>query len=122
MPSTMRSEAWESQQSSNERRRRGSDQLRVKATRREDYHRQTGMREVNDALPGNDWECVEELTEREQEVLRLSARWLTGEEIAVALHVELCTVRKHQEHIREKLGVRRMAAAVEVARRLGIIE
>lgn len=52
------------------------------------------------------------LTERETEVLRWLARGKTNAEIAALLFVSPHTVRKHLEHVYEKLGVRSRTAAV----------
>jgi DNA-binding CsgD family transcriptional regulator len=55
------------------------------------------------------------LTAREWEVLSLVACGLTYPEIAVRLVVSVSTVRKHMEHVRERLGVSSAAAAAAVA-------
>lgn len=54
------------------------------------------------------------LTRREREILALIKRGLSNKEIAVALHIELATVKNHVHHILEKLGVsgREQAAAL----------
>lgn len=52
------------------------------------------------------------LTPREREVMRCVADGLTNHDIAAALVVELSTVRKHLEHVYEKLGVHSRTAAV----------
>jgi DNA-binding CsgD family transcriptional regulator len=57
-------------------------------------------------------EAMIELTPREQEVMRGVADGLSNAEIAQVLIVEPSTVRKHLEHIYEKLGVRRRTAAL----------
>jgi DNA-binding CsgD family transcriptional regulator len=58
---------------------------------------------------------VPRLSPREWEVLALSAGGLSTAEIAGALFLSPGTVRKHAEHIRERLGVHSMAAAAAVA-------
>lgn len=58
---------------------------------------------------------VPRLTRREWEVLALVACGLTYPEVAARLVVSTATVRKHMEHVRERLGVSSAAAAVAVA-------
>lgn len=55
------------------------------------------------------------LTKREREILSLIARGKTSREIAELLVVSTYTVRKHTEHILEKLDVRTRSAAVALA-------
>lgn len=57
-------------------------------------------------------EAMIELTPREQEVMRAVADGLSNAEIAQVLVVERSTVRKHLEHVYEKLGVRSRTAAL----------
>jgi DNA-binding CsgD family transcriptional regulator len=58
------------------------------------------------------------LTRREFEVMRCVAAGLTNEEIAHRLWIEVPTVRKHLEHVFDKLGVRNRTAAVAALRLL----
>jgi len=53
-----------------------------------------------------------ELTPREREVMQCVAEGLSNAEIARALVIEPSTVRKHLEHIYDRLGVRRRTAAL----------
>lgn len=55
------------------------------------------------------------LTRREAEVLALLAKGETNKEIAVRLDVNPSTVKKHLEHIYEKLGVHTRTAAAATA-------
>jgi DNA-binding CsgD family transcriptional regulator len=55
------------------------------------------------------------LTERERDVLELVAQGLTNREVARRLFISPLTVRKHLEHVYEKLGVRTRAGAVAAA-------
>src|SRR5262249_60875239 len=58
---------------------------------------------------------LEQLTDREQEVLRLMARGATNGEIAASLFVAEATVKSHVGSIFGKLGVRDRAAAIVFA-------
>lgn len=55
------------------------------------------------------------LTRREQDVLELVVQGLTNREVARRLFISPLTVRKHLEHVYEKLGVRTRAGAVAAA-------
>lgn len=59
-----------------------------------------------------DSEATAELTPRERDVMLRVADGLSNAEIASALVVERSTVRKHLEHVYEKLGVRSRTAAL----------
>lgn len=52
------------------------------------------------------------LSPRELEVMRWVARGKTNRQIAIALYVTEATVRKHLEHVYEKLGVQSRTAAL----------
>lgn len=60
--------------------------------------------------------AIDRLTAREREVMQCVAEGLSNAEIARVLVVELSTVRKHLEHVFEKLGVRSRTAAVAALR------
>jgi len=60
-----------------------------------------------------------QLTKREHDVLELLAQGLTNREIGRRLVISPGTVRKHLEHVYEKLGVRSRAGAVAAAFRYG---
>jgi len=60
------------------------------------------------------------LTTRERQILAWVARGKTNPQIAETLSVAPSTVRKHLEHVYEKLGVRSRTAAV--TRFLGVLE
>jgi len=64
---------------------------------------------------------VEQLTEREIVVLELMAQRLSNKEIARQLTLSWLTVSKHASHIFSKLQVSGRRAAVERARRLGLL-
>lgn len=57
-----------------------------------------------------------ELTPREREIVWLVAEGKTNAQIAVELWVAPSTVKKHLEHVYEKLGVGRRMAAATLAR------
>ncbi len=46
------------------------------------------------------------LTDREREVLQLTAEGLTGNQISTRLHISPRTVETHRKHVTEKLGLR----------------
>ncbi|MGB9886988.1 MAG: response regulator transcription factor [Moorellales bacterium] len=68
-----------------------------------------GVATVEPALSG------EELTVREQEILRLLARGMTNKEIAAATHLATDTVKTHLRNIYRKLGVKNRSQAVSLA-------
>jgi LuxR family maltose regulon positive regulatory protein len=64
---------------------------------------------------------VEPLTDRELEVLRLMAGGLSNSEIAVKLIVAESTVKKHINHLFDKLDVETRVQAINKARELKLI-
>ncbi len=60
--------------------------------------------------------AVDQLTEREMDVLRLLARGQSNQEIAWQLHISTTTVRSHVSNIIMKLGVTNRTQAALVAR------
>lgn len=62
-----------------------------------------------------------ELTERELEVLRLTAGGRTTQAVANELGISRKTVENHRAHIMEKLGAANMVAAVNEATRKGLL-
>jgi len=64
---------------------------------------------------------IEPLSERELEILRLIADGRSNDEIAAQLYVALSTVKKHINHIYDKLGVTSRTQAVARARELGLL-
>jgi DNA-binding CsgD family transcriptional regulator len=58
---------------------------------------------------------VPQLTPREWEVLALAATGMPYADIAAQLFISVGTVRKHMEHVRERLGVHSIAAAAAKA-------
>ena len=76
------------------------------------------MRPARDATltPG-----LDELTERELDVMRLVARGLSNSEIAESLFLGEATVKTHVGRILAKLGVRDRVQAVVVAYESGLV-
>ena len=64
---------------------------------------------------------IDQLTDREHDVLRAMARGLTNSEIAASLIVSEATVKTHVGSIFSKLGVRDRAAAIVFAYDHGIV-
>ena len=62
-----------------------------------------------------------ELSKRELEILNLLALGHSNQEIAATLFVSLSTVKTHNQHLFEKLEVKRRIQAVEKAKRLNLI-
>lgn len=62
-----------------------------------------------------------ELSKRELEILGLLADGHSNQEIAAKLFVSLSTVKSHNQHLFDKLDVKRRTQAVEKAKRLNII-
>ena len=62
-----------------------------------------------------------ELTDRENQVLKLIADGLTNREISCSLTISESTVENHVHHIYEKLGISNRAQAVAHAFRLRIV-
>jgi DNA-binding NarL/FixJ family response regulator len=63
---------------------------------------------------------LSELTDREREVLALLAQGQTNRQIAEALTITPNTVKKHVDHILQKLGVGTRSAAAAIAARAGM--
>lgn len=62
-----------------------------------------------------------ELSKRELEILGLLGQGDSNQEIAAKLFISLSTVKTHNQHIFEKLEVKRRIQAVEKAKRLNLI-
>ena len=64
------------------------------------------------------YEC---LTEREREVLQLTAEGLTSREIGDELYISSRTVDKHRQHIKSKLNLRNVSEMTAYAHQRGLI-
>jgi two-component system nitrate/nitrite response regulator NarL len=62
------------------------------------------------------------LTQREQEVLRLTAEGNSVAEVGAVLYLSAATVKTHLQHVYRKLGVSDRAAAVAEGMRKGLLE
>jgi LuxR family maltose regulon positive regulatory protein len=66
-------------------------------------------------------EIIEQLSEREIEVLKLIAQGFTNKEIASRLYVSLNTIKVHTRNINSKLGTHNRTESTAKARLLGIL-
>jgi DNA-binding NarL/FixJ family response regulator len=71
-------------------------------------------------LPAGNSAPLAELTERERDVLGLMAQGYTNKQIGEALNITANTVKKHVDHILQKLRVGNRAGAVAVALQGGL--
>jgi DNA-binding NarL/FixJ family response regulator len=77
---------------------------------------------IRQAIAANPEEyLVEELTEREMEVLELLADGLANKQIALELEISEHTVKFHVSSIYTKLGAANRTEAVRIGARLGLI-
>ncbi len=77
---------------------------------------------LNQEHPGDNPKPLDELTDREQEVLRFVAEGATNDEIANALVISPSTVARHRENMMQKLGLHSRSELVRYAIRKGIIK
>ena len=74
---------------------------------------------ATEAVPAKD-DPLAALTDREREVLALLAQGQTNRQIAEALTITPNTVKKHVDHVLQKLGVGTRSAAAAIAARAGL--
>ncbi len=80
------------------------------------------MKKGNQAKTGNILVNLDDLTKREQEILRLIAEELTNNEISKVLFISSRTVDTHRRNLLQKLGVKNTAGLVKFAISLGLVE
>jgi len=95
---------------------RGDALLAASVTRRLLDHFVRSLPDPDDALPG-----LDELTDREVEVLRLVAAALSNTEIAERLYVSEPTVKTHVSAVLRKLGLRDRVQAAVYAYEVGLV-
>lgn len=61
------------------------------------------------------------LTKREKEILRLIAEGKSSKEIACQLFISIRTVQNHRDHIRNKLGIKKVAELIRYAIHSGYV-
>jgi DNA-binding NarL/FixJ family response regulator len=72
--------------------------------------------------PGQDLSpLLDDLTEREAEILGLIAQGLTNSDIAASLHVSVSTVKTHINHLFRKLDIHERVQAVILAYETGLV-
>jgi DNA-binding NarL/FixJ family response regulator len=94
----------------------GDSVIAPSATRRLIEHVATGQ-----TLPVEPDPLIDDLSEREREVLVLIARGCSNQEISAELYLGETTVKTHVRHILAKLGVRDRVQAVVYAYESGLV-
>lgn len=105
-------------------RNAGADAALTKTFTREDlvqYIRNLAAEPVSFEVPKLSSPLLDELTEREKEVVNLLAKGYTYKKIAQALQIALPTVKNHVRSILEKTGAENRVEAINRAREVGLI-
>ncbi len=76
------------------------------------------LQEIQHRSPGP----ATKLSPREREILGLTAEGCSAPDIGARLHLSTATIKTHQQHLYEKLGVSDRAAAVAEAMRRGLMQ
>ena len=87
----------------------------VREALEKDRKAKAGRAEVHDAL-----RCIEQLTPREQEVLRYVITGMLNKQIALKLGIAEKTIKVHRGRVMEKLGVDSVAELVRLAEKADI--
>ena len=96
--------------------------IRQVAAGEEYVHPRLGAALLSPAAAGRVLGPGGELSEREQDVLRLVALGHTNAEIASELYVSVRTVETHRAHVQQKLNIKARADLVRIAREHGLLE
>lgn len=72
-------------------------------------HTSLGRRDSSPGASGHDRQEDVLLTPREEEVLAAIAAGLTNQEVSAQLGIAPATAKRHREHLRDKLGLRKSA-------------
>ncbi len=99
--------------------------LRIVACGGVAFHSRVGRQLLDDYLrraqAGEEYESYSRLTEREREILRMTAEGRSAREIGATLVLSPRTVERHRANLMEKLGLHNRSEVVRYAIRKGMI-